>query len=94
VGLYATENRVELGKANGKWTPIKSVERNLAPKRAYHMRVEAQGPQIRVWIDNMAQPVLEVTDNSYAAGAIGVRQYGGVAEKAQARFARISVVEL
>ena len=90
-GLNAAQNRVELGKADGKWTPIKAAPQTLSPKRAYHVRILANGPQIRVFIDNMAQPVLEASDETYSEGAIGVRQYGGVAEKAQARFAHILV---
>ncbi len=90
-GLFATENRVELGKANGKWTTIKAAPRNLSPGRAYHVRILANGPQIRVFIDNMAQPVLEATDETYTEGAIGVRQYGGNEQKTQARFAHILV---
>lgn len=94
LGLSATDNRVQLGKAGGKWNPLKVAARPLQAGRAYHVRIAAQGAQIRVWIDNMAQPVLEVADDTYQEGAIGVRQYGGDENKSQARFARISVVGL
>jgi hypothetical protein len=93
-GLFTTKNRVELGKAAGKYTVLKTAPLPLTPERAYQVRIEARGSQIRVFVDNMVLPIIEASDASFTEGSIGVRQYGGIAEKAQATFARIKVTAL
>ncbi|MBI5093475.1 MAG: exo-alpha-sialidase [Candidatus Hydrogenedentes bacterium] len=42
--------------------------------RWYHVRVEAIGPRIRVWVDGRA--ALDVTDNAYSRGRLGFAGYG------------------
>lgn len=42
--------------------------------RWYHVRVEANGPRIRVWVDGRA--ALDVTDDTYAGGCVGLAGYG------------------
>ena len=93
-GLFATENRVELGKAGGKYTVLKAAPFALSPRRAYQVRIEARGPRMRIFVDNMKQPLIETEDASFAEGSIGVRQYGGNGEKAQSTFAYIKAMAL
>ena len=42
--------------------------------RWYHVRVEAVGPRIRVWVDGRV--ALDVTDDFYASGCLGFAGYG------------------
>ncbi len=42
--------------------------------RWYQVKVEAEGPHIRVWVDGFRS--MEVTDDTYAAGRIGLAGYG------------------
>jgi hypothetical protein len=75
-GYYAgvtASGRVVLGKADGRWTPLAS-----APIRSggrHHLRVEAVGSTIKVYVDDMSAPRITVTDTSYASGANGVRVF-------------------
>ncbi len=43
--------------------------------RWYKVRVEAQGPQMRVWVDGRF--ALSVTDETYKSGCVGLAGYGG-----------------
>ena len=43
--------------------------------RWYRLRVQADGPTIRTWVDGHPGPT--ATDDSYEAGAVGVAGYGG-----------------
>jgi len=43
--------------------------------RWYKVRVEAQGPEIRVWVDGRF--ALSVTDETYKGGCVGLAGYGG-----------------
>jgi DUF1680 family protein len=79
VGISAEQNRVEFGKSNNAWTSLSSVNKSIEAGRAHHIRVEARGPQIRVWVDDMTTPVLEARDESFASGALGVRCYAPTA---------------
>lgn len=94
VGLYPTEGRVELGKAGGKYTPLQTANKTLAANTPIRVRVEARGLQMRVFVGDMAQPLLEATDATFAQGALGVRQYGADPGKSQATFAHIMAVAL
>ncbi|MBC8135527.1 MAG: glycoside hydrolase family 127 protein [Fibrella sp.] len=92
VGLSATAGQVTIGKADGKWTPLKMTTLPIAANRPHHVRIEARGALLRVFVGNTAKPLLEVTDNSFAEGAVGVRQYGAKPEQAQSAFSKINVV--
>ncbi len=91
VGIEAATNRVVLGKANGKWTEIKQAQKTLDAQKACRVRVEAQGAQIKVWVDDMETPIIEATDDSYKFGAVGVRHYGAEAKEPRVAFANLQV---
>jgi hypothetical protein len=77
-GYYAgvsRAGRVLLGKADNGWTPLASAPLTVRPGQAYHLRVEAVGPSIQVYVDDMAHPRLTVTDTSFTSGANGVRVF-------------------
>ncbi|BCM94412.1 hypothetical protein IAD21_06319 [Abditibacteriota bacterium] len=92
VGLSADRGEVELGRVNGKWTSLKLVPMTITANQPQRVRVEARGATIRVFVGNMNQPLIEVTDDSFADGAIGVRQYGAKGDKSQGKFSNINVV--
>jgi glycosyl hydrolase family 43/3-keto-disaccharide hydrolase len=79
-GYYAgitTAGRVLLGRANNGWTPLASAPMTILPNTAYHLRVEAVGSSIRVYVNDGLR--LSVTDASYASGANGVRVFNAAA---------------
>jgi hypothetical protein len=77
-GYYAgisSAGRVLLGKADNGWTPLASVPMTIRPGTAYHLRVDAVGSSIRVFVDDMSTPKISMVDASYASGANGVRVF-------------------
>lgn len=70
----------------GAWTTIKSAPLSVAAGEKCHLRVEAFGGSIRLFVGDMAKPALVATDYRSMAGAIGVRATG-----ANARFAGVAV---
>lgn len=76
-GYYAgiSSGRVLLGKADNGWTPLASVPMTIRPGTGYHLRVDAVGSSIRVYVDDMSRPKISVVDASYASGANGVRVF-------------------
>ena len=76
-------------RAKHFWAVIAKVEgdgylRNIAAEwapgvpsetdRWYHVRVEAEGPEIRVWVDGRL--ALSVSDETYQNGCVGLAGYG------------------
>jgi len=56
----------------GSWTPIKAVPMPIAAGQKYHLRVDAFGGTIRVFVDDMATPMIEVTDYRSLTGTVSV----------------------
>ena len=75
VGLNPEAGQVVFGRSLNSWQPLASRPMKLEAGRAYRVRVEARGPQFRVWVGDMARPVLEARDETFASGALGVRSY-------------------
>jgi RNA polymerase sigma factor (sigma-70 family) len=70
----------------GAWTPIHSAPLAVAAGQKCHLKITAFGGTIRIFAEDMAKPVLEVTDYRSLVGAIGVRATG-----ANARFSGLKV---
>lgn len=76
VGLDADASKIELGKSSGqKWTALQSVKQKIDIGSACHIKIEAIGSQIKVYLNHQDMPVLSCNDNTYQQGAIGVRSY-------------------
>ena len=91
VGISAERGEVELGKSDNRWTSLGAVRRAFTADTSYHLRVEARGPRLRVFVEDMTAPILEATDNTYAAGSIGVRHYNTQPDRTRAAFSKLTV---
>lgn len=82
-GYYAgvsSSGRVLLGRANNSWTPLASAPMTIRPGTRYHVRVDAVGSSIRVYVNDMATPRITATDATYTSGANGVRVFNTSAD--------------
>ena len=79
VGISNANQRVELGKANGAWTSLKTAAMNITAGQWYQVRVVAKGSNIKIYVDNMITPIIDFNDSSFGSGAIGVRTYQALA---------------
>ena len=96
VGLRAFDNQIVLGRSDFAWQPLRYAPLELTPGEPYQMRIEARGAQIRVWVGQTAPaagatPTIEVRDDRYSIGAIGIRCYGADDGKDKAGIARLRV---
>jgi beta-xylosidase len=81
-GYYAgisPAGRVVLGRAANNWTQLGTANLTVAVGTTYHLRVTAVGSSIKVYIDDLANPKISVTDGTFAGGADGVRVYNAAA---------------
>ena len=91
-GYYAgisAEGSAILGKSNGSWTEIKTAKLPINVNTWYNLKIIAKGNTIKFFVNDMSAPVIEVKDDSYTKGSIGVRAY-----EAQVKYDNISVKEL
>jgi hypothetical protein len=81
-GYYAgiTPNgRVVLGRADNNWRQLGAANLQITPGTRYRLRVEAVGASLKVFVNDMTQPVISVSDSTYASGASGVRVFNAAA---------------
>lgn len=73
---------VDTGGLVKLWRPGRDLGTFATPilaGRTYHLRVVATGARLRVYLDRGATPVIDVTDDAYADGLLGVNVFGGSA---------------
>ncbi len=75
VGINAQESQIEFGCASNSWRSITNVSRSFTPGKFYHLKVEASGSRIRIFVTNMELPAIDVRDNAFTGGMIGVRDF-------------------
>ena len=92
VGISAERGEVELGKSDNRWTSLGTARRTFTLDTPYQMRVEARGSLLRVFVEDMTTPILEATDATHAAGAIGVRHYNMQPDRTRAAFSKLAVL--
>ena len=93
AGISSRDGRVMVGKcsAANEWTRLAEAEAAIPAGRPTRLRVVAVGPSIKVYVGDGAVAKLTVTDDTYARGAVGVRQYTVDAADVKAAFGRVSV---
>ncbi|MDQ0792814.1 family 43 glycosylhydrolase [Streptomyces sp. B1I3] len=75
-GYYAElgANRLTLGKATGdERTPLATTRSAGAVGKTHHVRIEAIGASLTVYVDDMAKPKISTVDASFGSGANGLR---------------------
>jgi PA14 domain-containing protein/concanavalin A-like lectin/glucanase superfamily protein/glycosyl hydrolase family 127 (putative beta-L-arabinofuranosidase)/glycosyl hydrolase family 2/beta-L-arabinofuranosidase (glycosyl hydrolase family 127)/3-keto-disaccharide hydrolase/putative Ig domain-containing protein len=75
AGIDAQNGRLVFGYASNSWHEVTSLQMSFLPRRFYHLKVQAIGSRIRIFVSDTNQPVLDLQDGTFAAGMIGVRHY-------------------
>ncbi len=78
AGVSPGDGRIVLGKTSASdngWTPLAHASLAIQAGVPIHIRVTATGDRIRVFVRDIAVPLLDISDRSFAHGAIGVRRY-------------------
>jgi fructan beta-fructosidase len=62
---------------NGVISNVKTARMMFESDRTYHLRVEAVGDLLTVWLDG--KEIISVRDSSHTVGALGLNVYNGTA---------------
>ncbi|BFH63450.1 carbohydrate-binding protein [Paenibacillus azoreducens] len=75
---YINKEGLHLGKFNYNWTYLKGSKINEPLNTWQHMKVEAKGTNIKIYVGDMNTPKIDYTDNSttsFTQGKVGLRSY-------------------
>lgn len=79
-GINADSGQIQLGKSsNQKWVILATTQQKLELGKAYQVRIEAKGAEIKVYFNEGVKPIFSVTDDEFRTGSIGVRAYDALA---------------
>jgi len=93
VGIDSANSQLQFGYANNGWHSITNVPMTFAAKTFYHLKVQAQGSRIRVFVTNTNLPVLDLRDTNFAGGMLGVRNYCTDGNQSLSSYAHLVATE-
>jgi hypothetical protein len=71
--VFCSYNGMAIIKSHaGVWTKIDSTARSFSPGTWYVLSVECSGDQLQAFVNYDAIPVLDVTDNTFSGGCVGL----------------------
>jgi arylsulfatase A len=74
AGINANTKVVTFGRAvDGVWALLGQKAKQIDTNTAYLVRVVANGPQFKVFVDDTVSPLLTVSDSTFDGGLIGLR---------------------
>lgn len=64
-----------LGKSNGSWTEIARKSMIIDFNVSHHIKVVAISSKIKIYVDDMNTPKIDISDDSFNAGSVGFRTW-------------------
>jgi len=87
LGLNAHENKLILAKLQNDFIPLTNVVCAVSNSTTHHIRIEARGSQLKVFLDGGLSPVISLADSSHVTGGFGFASYS-----TEAFFDSLSIV--
>ena len=94
AGISAQGGQLEFGYASNRWYSVTNLPMPIVANTFYHLKVQAVGSRIRIYVADTSQPVLDLRDGTFARGMIGVRDYCTDGNQSLSSFANLAVAEL
>ena len=94
VGINAEHSELVFGCASNSWRSVKSAPMVFQANQFYHLKIQATGPHFKVFVDQAAQPVMEVEDHQFASGMLGVRDYCADGDRSLSSFSHPAATEV
>jgi len=93
AGINAQAARLEFGYASNGWHSVTNVAMPIAPNTFYHLKIQAVGARIRIYVTDTNWPVVDLPDGTFTRGMIGVRDYCPDASQSLSSFSNLAVTE-
>lgn len=73
AGVDGRNQGVVLGKASNGWTGLSWASTPISTTSTNHLKVVVNGSNIKVYLNDMNTPKIDINDSSYISGGIGFR---------------------
>ncbi len=88
-GLYAQTDEVRLYKLASATKPLAAYAKlKIDPNTVNHVKIVAKGSNIKIYVNSMEKPIIDINDSTYSTGYLGLRSY-----YTKASYDNVSVVE-
>ena len=94
VGISAEADQLVLGYSSNAWNTIATAPISINADQRYHLKVQAVGSRMRIFVDDSEQPTIDIIDARASSGMIGVRNYCTDGDQSYSSFAHVIVNEL
>jgi len=94
AGINVLDSRVQIGCVNNGWHALASAPMIFRTGKSYHLRIQAQGSHLQVFVGENANPILDVHDDHFSNGMVGVRDFCPDGDLSISSFSKFSVQEL
>jgi hypothetical protein len=75
VALNDNSDRVLIGTMDGTWTQLTDAPVTIDEGIWYHVKIEMVGTSIAVYVTDMDTPKIELDDDQWSTGSVGVRTF-------------------
>ena len=93
VGIDAAGSQIQFGYATNGWHSVTNVPMTFAANTFYHLKIQAQGSRLKINLGNGGQPVVDVNDDHFSTGMIGVRDYSNDGNQSRSSYSNLVVRE-
>ena len=93
-GINAAGNQLEFGYASNDWHSIMNVPMTIVANKFYHLKVQALGSRLRLFVTDMNQPVVDINDGNFSSGMLGVRDYCGDGNLSYSSYSNLVASEI
>ena len=94
AGISAEHSWLTVGYATNSWNLITNVPMNFVANTVYHLKVQALGPRLKIFVGDAPLPVVDVTDTHFASGLVGVRDYCADGDRSRSSFSHVVANEV
>ncbi|KAB2660590.1 MAG: hypothetical protein DVB31_13810, partial [Verrucomicrobia bacterium] len=87
VGINPGRGTIVLARLDDGFVPIAEASRPIGTDTTHHLRLEARGSRLKVYLDGALEPAIDATDGANVTGAFGFASYF-----TEAHFGELGVV--
>ena len=93
-GINAAADQLEFGWASNSWHSIINVPLAIGTNTFYHLKVQALGSHLRLFVTDTNTPLVDLYDNNFSGGMLGVRDYCADGNQSFSSYANLTAGEL
>lgn len=94
AGISPKDSKLQLGYADNGWHELMTAPMTIEPNHAYHLKIRAMGTLLEVFVNGSHDPAIEVSDNHFSSGMIGVRDFCTDVNASISSYSNLTVSEM